>query len=291
MIEGIIIKGYSGFYYVKNQEKLWECSLRGKYRIKDQNFLPGDKVRISPIKEDKAVIEEVLPRENELVRPPIANVEQVMIISAAKNPDPDSQLIDRLTVLALWNNIKPIICFNKIDLIDELEITRISEPYIKAGFHVLQCSVKNEKGIDELRAKLAEKTSVFAGLSGVGKSSLLNSVDQRLTLKTGEISTKLRRGKHTTRHVELLELENGGLVADTPGFSSLDLPQMLREDLMYLFPEFENYRTSCRFNTCLHWHEPQCAVKEALDEGEISKQRYDNYLTFLQEVISKERRY
>ncbi|MFZ7103110.1 MAG: ribosome small subunit-dependent GTPase A [Peptococcaceae bacterium] len=290
MLEGTILKGYSGFYYVKYHEQLYECSLRGKNRIKQVRFLPGDRVAFEVLSENTGVIKEVLARKNELVRPPIANVDQVIIVASAANPEPDFWLVDRLTILALWNEIEPVICFNKGDLVAKEKIDLYQEIYKKAQFKVIMTSTKLGIGIGPLKSILQNKTSVLAGPSGVGKSSILNAVQPGLHLQTGEISEKLKRGKHTTRHVELLALSLGGLVADTPGFSSLNLPpEIMREELSFLFPDFDDYRDKCRFSTCLHKEEPQCMVRESVKNGELSKIRYNNYLAFLVEVIQQER--
>ncbi|WP_341451820.1 ribosome small subunit-dependent GTPase A [Desulfonispora thiosulfatigenes] len=287
-----MLKGYSGFYYVEYNNQIYECSLRGKNKLINSKFLPGDQVIFSIISDFKGVIEKVLPRKNELTRPPIANVDQVIIVNACLNPPPDFWMIDRLTILALWNKTKPILCFNKSDLVTEDELNRIRSIYEKANFKVIFTSSKQNIGIDELKETLTGKKSVFAGLSGVGKSSLLNSLQTELKLQTGEISNKLKRGKHTTRHVEFLPFTFGGLVADTPGFSSLDLPKdIVREQFSWLFPEIYAYQNECKFSTCLHNKEPKCAVKEAVSLGKISENRYKNYLAFLEEVISNERSY
>lgn len=288
MKKGIIIKGYSGFYYVEYEGQVYECSLRGKNRLKDDKFLPGDRVLFTIIDGTKGVIEEVLPRKNQLIRPPIANMDQVIIVKAIKTPPPDLWLIDRLTILALWNNIEPIICLNKGDL-KENTGENIKEIY-QGSFRVIVTSTKTGMGIDELKNILKGKISVLAGPSGVGKSSLLNALDPNLQLKVGEISYKSKRGKHTTRHVELIPLEFGGLVADTPGFSTLNLPSDLkREELSSLFPDFYPYAHNCKFSTCLHKNEPQCCVKAGVEMGEINSKRYNNYLTFLEEIIKQER--
>lgn len=291
MLEGIITKGYSGFYYVQVQAELWECSLRGRFRINAQDFLPGDRVKISPIKGTKGVIEEVLPRKNFLLRPTIANVDQTVIVLAARSPAPDLNLLDRIIIQVEAAQIEPLILFNKADMVQPGEEQSILRIYQQAGYRTLAVSAKSGQGIPELKGMLSGRISVVAGPSGVGKSTLLNGVQQGLELKTGEVSRKLRRGKHTTRHVELMPLECGGLVADTPGFSSLNLPQMLREELAGYFPEINELAHKCRFSSCMHWQEPQCAVKEGLEQGLISSERYANYITFLAEVIDHERRY
>lgn len=291
-IEGIIIKGYSSFYYVKHNNQIYECSLRGKNKLTDVKFLPGDQVIFTVIADFKGVIEKVLPRKNELTRPPIANVDQIIIVNSCLNPPPDYWMTDRLTILALWNKARPILCFNKADLVSEEELNIIRETYEKTNFKIIFTSSINMLGIEELKESLKDKVSVLAGLSGVGKSSILNALQTEFNLRTGEVSDKSKRGKHTTRHVEFLYFDFGGLVADTPGFSNLDLPKdIVREELSSLFPEIFAYQNDCKFSTCLHNKEPKCAVKEAVEQGLIHESRYKNYLAFLEEVISNERSY
>ncbi len=292
--EGIITKGYSGFYYVWDGNSLWECSLRGKFRVKKQNFLPGDCVIITILdeKRKKAVIEQVLPRKTQLVRPPIANVDQAVIVTALAKPEPDFWLLDRLLVMVQFSLVIPVLCFNKCDMVSSEEAQKVKEVYERAGFHSILASAKEGWGLDQLKEALKDKISVFAGPSGVGKSSLLNALESGLSLKTGEISEKMGRGKHTTRHVELIRLSWGGFIADTPGFSSIYLPKGLkREELIKYYPDFLEYQHLCRFTTCLHRDEPQCAVKEAVSLGNLDKMRYERYLGILEEVIEQERRY
>ncbi|HEX3015036.1 MAG TPA: ribosome small subunit-dependent GTPase A, partial [Desulfobacteria bacterium] len=238
MLEGIITKGYSGFYYVFTDGQVKECSLRGRFRHKDVDFLPGDKVLISLLKNGKGVVEEVLPRRNSLLRPTIANVDQVIIVLAIDNPAPDLNLLDRLLIQVEAAGVSPLICFNKIDLLSS-KTENLAVIYRKVGYYTLEVSAHTNKGILDLRKALKDKVSVFAGPSGVGKSSLLNTVQPGVSLKTGDVSQKLRRGRHTTRHVELLHLDGGGLVADTPGFSALSLPVMKRNELAGFFPEMD----------------------------------------------------
>jgi len=293
MKQGIVVRGYAGFYYVQEEDKIWECSLRGKFRYLKQNVLVGDRVKIRPVEEEKkkAVIEEVLPRFNELLRPPIANVDQAVIVMAFKNPDPSLYLLDRLLVLAEASSIEPAIVFNKIDLVDEETASSILEVYRQAGYAAVSTSAVSGAGIDALRELLKGKVSVFAGPSGVGKSSLLNALQPGLSLQTGEVSSKIGRGRHTTRRVELLVLQSGGWVADTPGFSVIDLPSMSRQDLAYYFREFREELGRCRFTSCLHRGEQGCAVTEAVKAGRISSSRYWHYREFLEEVIKNEQRY
>ena len=291
-MQGHIIKGYSGFYYVARENKIYECSLRGKNRKSKTDFLPGDIVEFEAINDDKGVIERVLARKNQLIRPSVANVEQIVIVTSAKDPQPDLMFVDRMSVIAMYNKLEPIICFSKGDLLNEEEKQSLWEIYKPSGFTVIFTSVVSGEGIDVLKDLLHGKISVFAGNSGVGKSSLVNRVTERDFSQIGEISAKLKRGKHTTRHVELFALDETSFIADTPGFSALSLPEGIkREQLGRFFPDFMEYLEKCRFNTCLHNSEPDCAVKEAVQGGNIAKSRYENYLILLNEVIAQERSY
>lgn len=289
LIQGTLIKGYAGFYYVYADDRVWECSLRGRFRLKKQDFIPGDRVIILPGAGVKATIEKVLERKNSLVRPNVANVDQVVLVFARKIPEPDYNLLDRLLIQTGRAGIDILIIFTKYDLAKELK-DDVIEYYSRIGYRVLQVSNKTGQGIQEAAECLTGRISVLAGPSGVGKSSLLNSLQPGKELKTGEVSGKIGRGKHTTRHVELIPVA-GGLVADTPGFSSLYLPEMKREELQNYFPDFEEYKMDCKFKSCLHDQEPACAVKKALEESKILKSRYEHYLQFLREVIENERRY
>lgn len=291
MLEGVVIKAYGGFYYVRAGEQVLECRLRGKFRLQKLNALPGDVVKVTDLGKGQGVVEEILPRKNELVRPPIANVEQVLLVFAGHDPEPDLSLLDRLLILAETQGLEPLVCFNKCDLLTREEREALAGIYKETGYPVEIISAREGIGLDRIRMALQDRISVIAGPSGAGKSTLLNRIEPGLALKTGEVSEKIGRGRHTTRHVELLQLSFGGLVADTPGFSSLYLPEMQREDLAGYFPEFAAYRGQCRFIGCLHDREPDCGVKEALEQGKIARERYANYLAFLAEVKEKERRY
>ncbi len=286
-----MIKAYSGFYYVRVGDTLFECSLRGRFRKEKQNVITGDRVKINILKDDKGVIEEILPRDSQLIRPPIANVEQVIIIMAVRDPNPDLKLLDRLLILAQAAEISPALCFNKAELVERSQVEEMAHIYLSLGYPVVITSALEGWGLDDLRRLLLDKVSVFAGPSGVGKSSLLNALQPGLALKTGQVSDKIGRGKHTTRHVELLPLEIGGLVADTPGFSTLYLPEITPEELGTFFPEIQEYQGGCRFKGCLHHNEPQCGVKDALEAGEIDNRRYQHYLELLAEVKAKGRKY
>ncbi|KNZ68743.1 ribosome small subunit-dependent GTPase A [Thermincola ferriacetica] len=291
MIEGVVIKGYSGHYYVKYKGKIWECSLRGRFRLENKPALAGDRVVVRETGKGKGVIEEILPRVSELARPPIANVEMVVIVMAAKDPAINRELLDRMLVMAEYEGLEAVICINKCDLVDLGFPQLLKNTYGKAGYRVILTSTVTGMGIEDLRSWLAGRISVIAGPSGAGKSSLLNAVQPGLMLKTGKVSAKIGRGKHTTRHVELLELEVEGFVADTPGFSSLNLPEMETESLATCFPEFASYEGACKFNGCLHLAEPQCAVKNAVAQGLIDKSRYRSYEAFMKELEGRKRRY
>jgi ribosome biogenesis GTPase len=291
MQEGIIVRAYSSFYYVKVDQEIWECKLRGKFRQTKERVLTGDRVLVQAIASGRGVIEKVLPRDRELIRPPVANVHQVVIVMALTSPDPNLGLLDRLLVLTEEESLEPVIVFNKADLATPERRADLVQLYSRAGYPVLLTSAFTGQGIAELKDCLKEKISVLAGPSGVGKSSLLNQVQPGLTLRTSEVSRKIGRGRHTTRFVELLSLEDGGLVADSPGFSVLSLPRMKREELSGYFRELAEFTGRCRFNSCLHRSEPSCQVKQALEEGLIDERRYASYLTLLQEVIENEQRY
>lgn len=292
MIIGILLKGYGGFYYVFAADRVWECSLRGRFRVQDQDFLPGDRVKILPEEENKATIEAVEPRRNALSRPAIANVDQALLVFAMTSPKPDLNLLDRLLIQVTDAEIEPILVFTKLDKYEATDSKdpTITDVYRQIGYTVFEVSSETGQGIEEVRAQLVDKVSVLAGPSGAGKSSLFNALSPGKKLKTGTISIKSKRGRHTTRHVELMVCA-GGLVADTPGFSSLFLPDMKRAELAGCFPEFALRRSQCRFSSCIHDKEPNCAIKKALENGEISSARYEHYLIFLAEVIEAERRY
>ncbi len=289
---GKIIKGIAGFYYVNVVGSgIYECKAIGIFRKDKIKPLVGDDVRIEVLDEEKkeGSVVEILPRKNELLRPAVANVDQAMIIFAADFPKPNFSLLNRFLIMMERRQVPVIICFNKMDLLSEEDIRRLHEIYEPAGYQVLTISVKENQGIEEVKALLEGKVTVVAGPSGVGKSSLTNSIQDGVQMETGEISKKLNRGKHTTRHSQLIPLGNDSWFMDTPGFSSLYLEDMEKEELRLYFPEFYPYEGHCRYQVCTHTHEPGCAVKEALAEGAIQEPRYQSYLEFYEEIKDKKR--
>ncbi|NPV29792.1 MAG: ribosome small subunit-dependent GTPase A [Firmicutes bacterium] len=290
MHEGLIVKGYGGFYFVQSDQKIWRCRGRGRLQFKEQFLLPGDRVLFSPVEEGMGVIEAILPRKNTLRRPAVANVDQAILVFSLAQPEPDLKLLDRLLVLCGVEGIDAVICFNKLDLVDGEFAAGLASLYRGIGYVAILVSALQGRGVENLRDLIKGRLSVLAGPSGAGKSTLLNALEPGLSLKTGEVSRKLKRGRHTTRYVELLPLA-GGLIADTPGFSNLDLPRLERTELGYYFPEIHELSKGCRFHDCLHMQEPGCAVRAAFQEGRINPTRYRNYLSMLFEVLARERIY
>ena len=290
MPSGIIVKGIGGFYYVEAQNKLYECKARGIFRKEEIVPLPGDQVVISIIDAEKrlGIIDEILPRSSLLIRPAVANINQVVMVIAAKSPSPDMMLLDKLLITAEYKDLKSIICINKVDLDPEGKFRNIVEMYKKPGYTVIPISIVDNIGFDQLRACLQDKTSVFAGQSGVGKSTLLNRVMNSMVMKIGEISERNERGKHTTRHAELLKLVEGGFIVDTPGFSSFELSGVKLDELQFYYPEMEECKNKCRFTGCSHINEPDCAVKEAVGDGRMDRSRYDRYIE-LHKILKEEK--
>ncbi|MCL2249020.1 MAG: ribosome small subunit-dependent GTPase A [Oscillospiraceae bacterium] len=275
MGEGIIYKALSGFYYVKSTHETVECRARGRLRLEKNSPLVGDTVLFSPTEKGKGSITEILPRKNSFVRPPIANIKKLIIIVSDAIPVTDKFLIDRMIAIAEVSDCEPVICINKIDLAPADELYEI---YHSSGFDVVRTSAKSGDGIGELTELIRGVTCAFTGNSGIGKSSILNAIDPNFGILIGEISKKLGRGRHTTRHVELYELSCGALVADTPGFSAFDCGHIADKDkLHFLFREFEPFIGECKFLDCAHMDEPDCAVTMALDKGIIQKSRYESY--------------
>ena len=291
MVKGTIIKGIAGFYYVEAGQTIYECKARGKFRNK--NIIPviGDNVLISLKEEENSndrylegTIEEILERKNSLIRPAVANVDQAMVVFSVTYPQIHLDLLDRFLLHIEKEDIKPYIVLNKIDEGNPESYEYIVERYTKVGYEVICLSAKKAINTELLMPKLKDKTTVFAGPSGVGKSTLLNTIEERFTLETGQVSDKIKRGKHTTRHVELMPLSIGGFVLDTPGFTSLQLDGMEPEELQYYFPEFESYLGKCKFRGCTHIHEPGCEIRAALESGDIMKERYEAYETYYKQL-------
>lgn len=284
MLSGIVIKAYNSYYYVQTADKIAMCTLRGRFKKERFSLLVGDKVEYTATGIDKGVIEEILPRRSMLKRPMVANVDQVILTFAAASPDINIALVDRFLVLAELSSLKIVLCINKTDLASSDELSKIAALYTHIGYPVILLSAKNGTGIDELRFVLNDQISVFAGPSGVGKSTILNNIEPGLQLVTGTVSEKIGRGKHTTRFAQLLSLTAGGFVVDTPGFSLTEFSDINENELMHCFMDFAEFIPKCKFSSCLHFKEPQCAVKHAVLENAISQQRYDSYLEILTEI-------
>ena len=279
---GTIIKGIGGFYYVKSEGKVIECKARGKFRYKELAPIVGDKVDIS-VKDGKGVIEKIHERDTYLIRPTVANVTQAFIVFAAKSPDINMDLLNNFLALCEYNRLKAVICINKIDLCSEEEYKNIEIIFENIGYEVIPIKAKEGLNIDLLEEKIRGNVTVLCGPSGAGKSTLMNKLSGKNLMETGEISEKLQRGKHTTRHSELIDTGKGFLV-DTPGFSNIDISFIEEEKLKYCFPEFNDYQGMCKFSSCIHNKEPQCAIKKAVDQGKINKMRYDFYVRTLEEI-------
>lgn len=294
MATGQIRKALSGYYYVEKDGQLIQCRGRGVFRNRGESPLVGDFVEYTvDVAGSDGTIQKIFPRENELVRPPIANIDQAILVFSVKEPNFNTILLDRFLVVLESFHIEPVICLTKMDLLtaDEREqLQPYIDDYTKIGYDVIETFIDDASLFARIEPMLANKTTVLAGQSGVGKSTLLNTLLPQLELKTGIISQHLGRGKHTTRHVELIEVA-GGLLADTPGFSSFDFDTIEREELTSCFPELAKTAESCKFRGCLHVREPKCAVKDAVETGDIRTYRYEHYLQFLQEIIDRKPRY
>lgn len=283
--EGLVIRAYNSFYYVKpiNSEELITCKLRGRFKQGRFSLLVGDRVLLEMSKDGTGSIDQILPRSSYLLRPAVANLEQVILVFAVKQPDYSLMLIDKMLALYSKSGVQLILCFNKCELAAEGQRS-LRNIYEAIGYKVLFTSAKDNIGLDELRACLQGKISAFAGPSGVGKSSLLNALQPGLALQTGEVSDKIGRGKHTTRYSQLLDLDIGGYIADTPGFSSVDSELFRDDNLSNLFVDIRALAQGCKFSSCKHDQEPECAVKAAVAYGELTVSRYENYLNILREV-------
>ena len=290
-MQGKIIKGIAGFYYVHTGKSgVYECKAKGIFRKEKIKPLVGDNVTIDIISEEEHTgnITEILPRKNTLIRPAVANIDQAVVIFAAAKPKPNFNLLDRFLIMMEKQQIPAVICFNKMDLAREEELQKLKEAYETSGYRILFASAAKEEGISGIQEVLKGKTSTVAGPSGVGKSSLINLLAPEANMETGAISEKIERGRHTTRHAQLICIQEETYIVDTPGFSSLSVDGFEKETLGTYFPEFAKYEDQCRFAGCSHISEPDCAVKEALAEGRISRIRYEDYLEIYNEL--KDRR-
>lgn len=291
-MQGKIVKGIAGFYYVHIENAgVFECKARGVFRKDNRKPLVGDDVEMEVLDEaeKKGNIMELLPRKSELIRPAVANVDQALIIFSITKPAPSLNLLDRFLVMMQRQDLPCVVCFNKQDIATEEEKAELKDTYEKCGCKVLFVSARRKEGLSELKEVLHGKTTTVAGPSGVGKSSLINELQGGTVMETGSISEKIERGKHTTRHSELLFLGEGTYIMDTPGFSSLSLFDMEKEDLSECYPEFAEYVDDCRFRGCAHISEPVCGVKQALEAGKISKIRYENYTLLYEELKNKKK--
>ncbi len=289
---GKIIKGIAGFYYVCGEDGIvYECKAKGIFRKDNQKPLVGDNVEIHILsrQEKEGNLVKILPRQNTLLRPAVANVDQAFVIFAMEDPSPNFLLLDRFLIMMEQAGIPSVICFNKKDLAEEEKVQPLAKIYRECGYKVILSSAKEGEGIEEIRNVLKGKMTVVAGPSGVGKSSLTNLLQSQVKMETGEISRKLKRGRHTTRHSQVIPAGENTYLMDTPGFSSLYLTDMEQSELKDYFPEFRKFEDGCRFQGCVHIHEPDCRVKQALEQGEISRLRYENYLSLYEELKEKRR--
>lgn len=291
-MRGKIVKGIAGFYYVHISKKgIYECKAKGVFRKKGIKPLVGEEVVIEILDEEKnkGNITELLPRKNVLIRPAVANIDQALVVFAAKKPDPNLNLLDRFLVMMEKQKIETKICFNKEDLISEAEGMHLKNIYEKAGYEVFLFSARNETGINQIKKVLQGKTTTVAGPSGVGKSTFINCIQDDIVMETGGISEKIERGRHTTRHSELISIDADSYIMDTPGFTSLSVDDIPKEELFRYFPEFVVWEKNCRFQGCAHIHEPDCGIKQAVLDGIISEERYESYKVLYEESKQKRR--
>ncbi|ETS93138.1 ribosome small subunit-dependent GTPase A [Veillonella sp. AS16] len=287
MITGIVIKNMNGYFYVQDEEgTVHECKVRGRLKKGRYSLLVGDRVTIS----NDGFVESIHERHNSMIRPAVANIDQVVLVVAAHEPDINELLLNKMLVMIEHADIPIILCVNKCDLMDASTISLV-DLYRSIGYDVIMTSTYAMTGIDELRHVLEHKVTAFAGPSGVGKSSLLNAVDSKFTFQTGEVSDKIKRGRHTTRHASLFSLNTDSFIMDTPGFSAIEFNDVSLERLTTLFPEFADYVEDCKFNPCYHEHEPICGIKEALASGLIHKGRYDAYMSIRRDIENQRKRF
>ncbi len=286
-MQGKIIKGIAGFYYVHTaHSKIYECKAKGIFRYKNMKPLVGDNVEIEILDEENSTgnITKILERKNSLIRPEVANIDQALVVFAVKSPSPNLNLLDRFLVMMEAQGISSVIAFSKSDLAEKNDVRKLCDIYEKAGYCCLNISTLEDINIDQVEEILQNKTTALAGPSGVGKSTLLNRLVPDAKMETGAISRKIQRGKHTTRHSEIFCAGENTYIFDTPGFSSMYLSNFEEDELKDYFPEFDSYLGQCKFHGCVHIHEPGCRVKQALEQGEINQNRYDNYVLMYNEL-------
>lgn len=288
-MKGKIIRGIGGFYYVHTGTQIYECKAKGIFRKDNIRPLPGDFAEIAVLDEEKGLgnLERILPRKNVLIRPAVANVDQALVIFALASPKPNFNLLDRFLVMMEKQGISSILLFNKKDLVSDERMEEVRARYAGSGYRLAFFSALKKEGTEEIRSLLKGRTTTVAGPSGVGKSSLINILQDERFMETGAISEKIERGRHTTRHTELLYVEKDTYILDTPGFSSVELLGVEKEDLGAYFPEIRKREGMCRFAGCTHLTEPDCMVRKALSEGEIGEGRYENYRIFYEELKAR----
>ncbi|WP_050607129.1 ribosome small subunit-dependent GTPase A [Clostridium niameyense] len=284
-MKGTIIKGIGGFYYVKinDSDEIIECKARGKFRHTELTPMIGDNVDIT-VENNKGIIDNIYKRKTELIRPAVANVTQALVVFSLKNPNINIDLLNKFLILCEYNNLRAIVCFNKVDLVDEKDYKKVTDIIEKANYDIIFLNAKEGLGIDKIKEKIKGNITVLCGPSGVGKSTILNKITGKETMATGDISEKLKRGKHTTRHSELIYADEG-LIVDTPGFSSLNINFIQKDELQYCMPEFKEFIGNCKYISCVHHKEPSCAIKEAVEHGIIHEERYKFYIKTLEETM------
>ena len=286
MIQGLIVKGIGGFYYVKTAEQIYQCRARGIFRDMGVTPMIGDNVDIEVQDDGDAVVDRIYPRKNEFLRPPVSNIDMMVVVAAAARPKPNTAVIDKLLVAAEKSSVEIMVCINKIDIADPQIVGGLREIYERI-YPLVLASGKTGEGIEDLKKHLKGKKSAFAGPSGAGKSTLLNRLQPSIEAETGSVSSKTKRGRHTTRHVEIFDMDFGGMVYDTPGFTSFDTSDAGLEELHFLFPEMRPFIGKCRYDNCRHLKEPDCAVTAAVEAGKISRSRYDSYTAQYKDIEEK----
>ncbi|MBQ9983132.1 MAG: ribosome small subunit-dependent GTPase A [Lachnospiraceae bacterium] len=290
-MQGKIIKGIAGFYYIYVDGDVYECKAKGVFRNQKVKPLVGDDVTITVLDEEKKIgnIDNVLPRRSQLIRPAVANVDQALVVFASASPEPNWNLLDRFLIMMEKQQVPVSICFNKTDLVDEQTLLNYENIYDNSGYSIIKASTYEEHGMDAILEMLSRKTTALAGPSGVGKSSIMNMLNPDANMDVGGISHKIERGKHTTRHSEIIPVGDDTYLVDTPGFSSIYFYEMEPEELKQYYREFEAYEPYCRFGGCNHIGETSCGIKQAVEDGNISKSRYENYRSFFEELKDKRR--